>query len=163
MAQPRYLIHRILGNRIFLTVLRVVLAGIFIYASWEKILKPDDFARIVEGYRLLPQPMVALVAIWLPWTELIAGVALLVGSWPRAMGLLFTGLTAVFIAGLAQALARGIDIQCGCFSLDPAAATRSWASLWQEFLLLVACLWLWIGHWHKLPEARTGEEGAAGR
>ncbi len=160
MMQPRHLIHRILGNRTVLIILRVALAGIFIYASWEKILKPDDFARIINGYRILPQPMVSLVAICLPWTELIAGVVLLVGIWPRAIGLLFSGLTAVFILGLVQALARGIDIQCGCFSLDPAAAARSWASLWQEFLLLAGCLWLWIGHWHKLAEVGPG--GAQG-
>ena len=159
MAQPHHLIHRILDNRTVLTVLRVALAGIFIYASWEKILKPNDFARIINGYRILPQPMVSLVVIWLPWTELIASVALLVGIWPRAIGLLFSGLTVVFILGLVQAMARGIDIQCGCFSLDPAAAARSWASLWQESLLLAGCLWLWIAHWPKVPEAGPDEEG----
>jgi len=72
--------------------------------------------------------------------------------------LLFSGLTAVFILGLIQALARGIDVQCGCFSLDPEEAVRSWASLWQECLLLAACLWVWIGHWHKLAEAGPGTE-----
>jgi len=162
MTRSRYPLNNILRNPTVLMVLRVVLAGIFIYASWEKILKPDDFARIVDGYRLLPQPMVWLVAICLPWTELIAGVVLLVGIWPRAISLLFSGLTAVFILGLIQALARGIDLQCGCFSLDPAAAARSWTSLWQEFLLLAGCLWLWIGHWHKLADVSPGEEGTAG-
>ena len=151
MARSHYPLNKILHNRTVLTVLRVALAGIFIYASWEKILKPDDFVRIIEGYHILPEPMVSLVAIWLPWTELFAGVALLVGIWPRAIGLLLSGLVVVFIAGLVQALARGIDIQCGCFSLDPEAAARSWASLWQEFLLLAACLWLWIGHWQTVP------------
>jgi len=151
MTRSRYPLSNILCNPTVLMVLRVVLAGIFIYASWEKLFKPDDFARIVDGYRILPQPMVSLVAIWLPWTELIAGVALLVGIWPRAMGLLFTGLTAVFILGLIQALARGIDLQCGCFSLDPEEAVRSWASLWQEFLLLAGCLWVWIGYWKTVP------------
>jgi len=155
MAQPRYGIRRILDNRTVLTVLRVALAGIFIYASWEKILKPDDFTSIINGYLILPQPMAPLVAIWLPWTELLAGLALLVGIWPRAVGLLLSFLTFVFIAGLVQAMARGIDIQCGCFSMDPEAAARNWVSLWQEFLLLAGCLWLWIGHWKKVPDGRA--------
>jgi len=146
---------RILDNRTVLTVLRVALAGIFIYASWEKVAHTDDFASIVEGYQLLPVAVVPLVAIWLPWTELLAGLALLVGIWPRAVALLFSGLTVVFIAGLIQAMARGIDIQCGCFSLDPEAAARSWASLWQELLLLAGCLWLWIGNWEKVPAGGT--------
>ena len=159
MTRSRCPLNNILRFPPVLMALRVALAGIFIYASWEKILKPDDFARIVDGYRILPQPMVSLVAILLPWTELIAGVALLVGIWPRAIGLLFSGLTAVFILGLIQALARGIDFHCGCFSLDPEGATRTWTSLWQEFLLLAGCLWLWIGHWQKVPEAGPDEEG----
>ena len=145
---------RILDNRTVLTVLRVALAGIFIYSSWEKIAHPDAFADIIEGYRILPAAMLGLVAIWLLWTELVAGVVLLAGIWTRAVGLLFSGLTVVFIFGLIQAVARGIDIQCGCFSLDLEAAARTWTSLWQEFLLLAGCLWLWIGHW-KEPARRS--------
>ncbi len=158
MAQPRYGIRRILDNRTVLTVLRVALAGIFIYASWEKILKPDDFASIINGYRILPQPVILLVAIWLPWTELLAGLALLVGIWSRAVGLLLSFLTFIFIVSLVQAMARGIDIQCGCFSLDPEAAARNWVSLWQEFLLLAGCLWLWIRHWKEPARPREEEK-----
>jgi len=144
-------VGRILGNRKLLVALRLAVAAAFIVASSEKIIHPHTFAHIVEGYRILPAATLGLVAIWLPWTELLAGLALLVGIWPRAVGLLLSGLTVVFIAGLVQAMARGIDIQCGCFSLDPEAAVRNWTSLWQEFLLLAACLWLWIGHWKKVP------------
>ena len=151
-------IGRILGNRKILAILRLAVAAAFIVASWEKILYPDTFASIIEGYKILPIAVVPLVAVWLPWTQLVASVALVVGAWTRAIGLLFSGLTFVFIAGLVQAMARGIDIQCGCFSLDPEAAARSWASLWQEFLLLAACLWLWIGHWKEPARPREEEK-----
>ena len=140
---------RILGNRKVLTVLRLAIAATFIVASWDKIIHPDAFASIVEGYQILPLGLVPLVAIWLPWTELVAGVTLVVGAWTRAIGLLLSFLTFVFLVALAQAMARGISVQCGCFSLDTEAAARSWASLWQECLLLVGCLWLWIGHWRE--------------
>ena len=160
MAHSRYPLNKILHSPVVLIVLRVALAGIFIYASWEKILYPDTFASIVEGYQILPVAVAPLVALWLPWTELVASVVLVVGVWTRAVGLLFSFLTFVFIAGLVQAMARGIDIQCGCFSLDPEAAARSWASLWQELLLLAGCLWLWIGHWKKPATPR--EEDSTG-
>ena len=162
MAHSRYPLNKILHSPVVLMVLRVALAGIFIYASWEKIIYPDAFASIVEGYKVLPVAVVPLVAIWLAWTELVAGAVLLAGVWTRAVGLLLSFLMFVFIAGLVQAMGRGIDIQCGCFSLDPEAAARSWASLWQEFLLLAACLWLWIGYWHKLADVSPGEEGTIG-
>ncbi len=153
--------RRILNNRKVLIILRLAIAIVFIMASWEKIIKPDAFADIIEGYQILPAATVELVAIWLPWTELLAGVVLLVGVWTRAVALLLSLLTFIFIAALSQAMARGIDIQCGCFSLDPEAAARNWASLWQEFLLLASCLWLWIGHW-KEPAPAHEEEHPAG-
>jgi len=158
MARSHYPLNTILHNPAVLMVLRVALAGIFIYTSYEKILYPDAFADIIENYQILPIAVVPLVAIWLAWTELVAGVVLVVGAWTRAMGLLLSVLMFVFIAGLVQAMAQGIDIQCGCFSLDPDAAARSWASLWQEFLLLAACLWLWIGHWKEPARPREEEK-----
>ncbi len=81
-------------------ILRLAVAAAFIVASWEKIVYPDAFARIIERYQLLPVALVPLVALWLPWTELVAGVMLLVGVWARAVGLLLSFLTLVFIAAL---------------------------------------------------------------
>ncbi len=143
-------IAQIIRNRELLFVMRLVVAGVFIYASWEKILYPSAFAEIIKGYRLDPiinDSMAGMIAIWLAWTELVGALALLLGIWPRAMGLLFSFLMVVFIAGLAQALGRGIDIHCGCYTVSPDAAARTWASLWQEGLLLLGCLWVWVGHW----------------
>ena len=153
--RPDSRLTRIIQHPALLLLLRIIVAGIFIYASWEKILRPDAFVEIINGYRLDPvvnDSVAAVIAVWLPWTELAAGLLLLVGIWPRAMGLLFSLLTVVFIAGLGQALARGIDLRCGCFNLSPEAATRDWASLWQETLLLLACLWVWVGHWSPSPD-----------
>ena len=152
---------RVLRDRRVLMLLRLVVGGIFIYASWEKIFHPDAFATIIMGYRLVPRTAAAFIAVWLPWTELFAGVALVVGFWARAVGLLLSFLTAVFLVGLVQALARGLDIRCGCFSLSPEAATRDWLSLWQEALLLGACLWLWVAHWPQSVAPKPGTRGAA--
>ena len=158
MARSHCTLNEALHNPAVLMVLRVALAGIFIYASYQKILHPVEFADIIENYQILPIAVVPLVAVWLPWTELVASVVLVVGVWTRAAGLLLSVLMFVFIAGLVQAMARGIDIQCGCFSLDPEAAVRNWASLWQEFLLLVGCLWLWLGHWKEPARPREEDE-----
>ena len=157
--QPSSRFTHIIRHPAVLILLRVVVAGIFMYSTWEKILHPDAFVDIIKGYRLDPVVndwVAAVIAVWLPWTELTAGLVLLVGIWPRAMGLLFSFLTALFIAGLGQGLARGIDIRCGCFDISPEAAGRDWASLWQEALLLLACLWVWVGHWSRSPSPDCG-------
>lgn len=59
-----------------------------------------------------------LVAIYLPWVEVMAGAALLLPRW-RSGALLLCGLmTIAFLGALASAWARGLDISCGCFGKD---------------------------------------------
>lgn len=58
---------------------RLVLAGVFIAASLPKLAQPLAFAQTVANYRLLPESAVTLTALALPWLELVAGGALLVG------------------------------------------------------------------------------------
>ena len=101
-----------------------VLGAIFLYASYDKILHPADFARIVYHYQLIGPsqhigPWVAnLLAVTLPWIEVVVGLMLLTGFWRREAALVTSGLLAVFIAAVASALLRGIDIEnCGCFSV----------------------------------------------
>ena len=148
-------VGRILGNRKILMMMRLAVAAAFIAASCEKILYPNTFANIIHDYQILPVWAVRPVALWLPWTELVAGVALLAGIWTRAVGLLVSFLTFVFIAALIQAMARGLDFQCGCYSITAASDSRTWSSLWQESVLLAACLYLWIGHWKERARPRA--------
>jgi len=103
-------------------VARLVLGFVFIYASLDKIAHPDLFAEAVYNYQLLPDAAVNLVAIWLPWLELLSGSLLALGLWTRGSILILTGLMLVFLGSLAINLARGLDINCGCFvtqSADP--------------------------------------------
>ena len=65
-----------LRSRPALIVSRLILGGIFIYAAMDKIAHPDQFAEIVYNYKLLPGALVNLMAIVLPWVEILAGVFL---------------------------------------------------------------------------------------
>jgi len=131
-------------SRALLIVLRIVLGLVFIYASIDKVVHPDQFAEIMQDYEILPNAVVNLAALWLAWIEVVLGVCLIAGVWVRAAALMVTGLTAVFIGGLAIAFTRGVGLHCGCFSTDPGGEARTWISLWQEGLLLLACVWLTI-------------------
>ncbi|MGB6382582.1 MAG: MauE/DoxX family redox-associated membrane protein, partial [Syntrophobacteria bacterium] len=103
-------------------VLRMVLGCVFIYASLDKIRHPDLFAEAVYNYQLLPEVAVNLVAICLPWLELLSGSLLVLGLWVQGSILILSGLMVVFIGALGITLARGLDVHCGCFitqSTDP--------------------------------------------
>ena len=95
---------------------RVVLGGVFLLYGLDKIPYPGDFARAIANYRLLPDILVNLVAVILPWVECICGMLLLAGQWVRSAALLSALLLCVFLAAVSITLFRGLDINCGCFN-----------------------------------------------
>lgn len=143
MKRSSEFILRILKSSWIPRILRIVLGGIFIYASFDKIVHPDRFAEIIMDYEVSPWGLINISAIWLPWLELLVGVLVIGGIWVRACSFLLIGLMVLFIAGITYALARGISLHCGCFSTSPGGAARTWWSLWEEALLLLGCIWLW--------------------
>ncbi len=60
---------------------RLLLGGIFIYASVDKILYPAGFAQTIHNYQLLPDILVNITAVVLPWIELFLGLFLILGLW----------------------------------------------------------------------------------
>jgi uncharacterized membrane protein YphA (DoxX/SURF4 family) len=107
-----------------LTVLRIALGALFVFASWDKLLHPSEFATIIRDYRLLPEILVPAVAVTLPWIELAVGGLLLFGRMMHGALLLSNGMLVVFWTALVITALRGIDIDCGCFSIS-AESTRS--------------------------------------
>lgn len=119
---------------------RLVVGGIFVYASLDKIMHPDLFARIVFNYHLVPAPLINLVALLLPAVELVAGVLLILGVWPRAAGLVLTALTLVFIVALTINWFRGVSLECGCFTASSKAKGAIGGLILRDILLLAAAL-----------------------
>lgn len=95
--------------------LRILVGGAFVFAGALKIVDPVKFALDVSHYRLLPHELINLVAILLPWIEVTAGLLVLAGIWLRAAALVITSLTVMFVIVIGSALARGLNIECGCF------------------------------------------------
>lgn len=100
---------------------RWYLGGLFLAACLHKIAEPGSFALDVATYDILPLELVNLAAIVLPWVELVAGVMLLVGIRIRVAALLVAGMMTLFLVALVVALARGLDMSCGCFASQGAA------------------------------------------
>ena len=125
-------------------VARTILACVFIYASLDKINRPDLFAEAVYNYRLLPDAAVNLVALWLPWLELASGVLLLLGTWIRGSILVLNCLMAVFLAALGINVARGLDISCGCFTVESTNPLTILTLFRDSLFLLVALYLFWF-------------------
>ncbi|MBI5479479.1 MAG: DoxX family membrane protein [Deltaproteobacteria bacterium] len=105
---------RFLADARVATVARIAIGALFIYAASSKF-DPLKFAQEVNNYRLLPAPLVNLVAVALPFAELLAGIMLVVGLRVRAGALAVVGMLCGFIFAMSYVWAKGIDIECGCF------------------------------------------------
>ncbi len=108
--------NKLLTNQYFVFLIRLALGIVFIYAAVSKIEHPDQFARIIYNYHILPGGVINLFALFLPWAEILCGFMLIVGFWHKSASVVLGGMTVVFIIALTVALLRGVNIECGCFS-----------------------------------------------
>ncbi len=119
---------------------RLLLGGLFIYAGLAKAANVAAFAGEVSNYKILPYAWNFLAAAVLPYIEVLAGFLLLLNRKVRPASLVLGGLTAVFIAALASVLARGMNIDCGCFRPGGSHTGPLAALLRDAGLLLLATL-----------------------
>lgn len=105
-----------MSKKIIILVLRILLGGIFVYASIDKIIHPDKFAEAIYNYQILPDVLINLSALMLPWLELCIGLCLISGKWMPGAAFLLNILLIIFFSALLFNLYRGININCGCFS-----------------------------------------------
>ena len=150
--------HRpaLLGHPLVGAICRLVLGGIFVYTSFPKLLRPDEFARLVYGYRILHPDLVNLAGVTLPWIELAAGVFLVAGILPQSSAVVVAGLLGVFIGAGFLALARGLEISCGCFFPFMADHGLSWDLLVRDGVLLLFALQVLIWPSSFLPARKRG-------
>jgi len=132
--------------------LGLVLGGVFLYASYDKILHPAEFAKIVYHYQVigpsqtLPPLVPNLVAVTLPWIEVVIGACLVAGLWRREAAALSAALLLVFLVAVSSALVRGIDIQnCGCFSVTAEGRRAGLQLILGDLALLAGALILTLG------------------
>ena len=127
-------------NRPLLLVFRVVLGGLFIYAGVVKVVDPLGFAQDISNYRLVGQSLSFIAAVVLPWLEILAGTFLIAGVWKRGAALVITGLLVFFIVLTLVTMARGLDVDCGCFG--SLSRKSGWGVIFEDLGMLALGLML---------------------
>lgn len=102
-------------RRLLWRIIDVLVGGVFIYAGAIKILDPVQFAYDIDNYKVLPWTIGVGLAFYLPWVELLSGVAVIVRRFYSGAVSILLALIAIFIVATIAAKARGLDITCGCF------------------------------------------------
>lgn len=163
-AAPAHAAAPVAGSALkqgLLTFLRVLLGGLLLWAGASKVSNPVVFLGDIMAYRLpLPASWLSATAVSLPWMEILCGVMLVTRT--RLHGALLFGLAlfAIFDLVTAQAVVRGLDIDCGCFNAEALKGLHleGWVStvnsvgfaFGRDLVLTAAILWLLV----ESPEVR---------
>src|SRR5205807_3670492 len=109
--------------KFFWRIVDLIVGGIFVYAGVLKVLDPVQFANDIDNYKSLPWFVSVRLAFYLPWLEILCGLALIFRFLYRGGLSILTALTLVFIGATVAAKVRGLDITCGCFG----HSTKNWS------------------------------------
>lgn len=125
--------------------LRWIVGAVFLYAGVVKLRGPQDFADSIASFRVLPTAFINGFAVTLPPFEVLTGVLLLVGRHRRAASLAALLMTTVFALAMTSALARGLQIDCGCFGSHGAFSPLNTSlSLGRDLLLMAGSAFLYV-------------------
>jgi len=134
----------LLAFRPLAIAVRLFLAAVFLAAAAGKIALPGQFAHDIYAYQMLDPSVVNLMAIYLPWLELLSATALLLGLAKRGAAFVIASQLAMFLFAIAFNLARGRNFDCGCFGKIAAPDLPVIRGLFDFFLLssdLMVTLW----------------------
>ena len=128
-------------------VIRIILAAFFIAAGVLKIQDPKSLTAAIETYQVLPYSLSVIMALFMPWVELFAGLGVLFKKLYGGSLLLLSGLLLLFTVALLQGWIRGLDVTCGCFGNNGHENETNYVWLvLRDLLLLSGALTLWIRH-----------------
>jgi len=122
---------------------RVILGGLFLIAGLTKAYDPAGFATEIQNYHLVPWVGGVLLALFLPWVEIFAAGALFLKRFQRGALLLISAMLIIYSAALISAMARGLNIDCGCFGRLISSTGIVWALIRNAGLMIPAGI-LWI-------------------
>ena len=101
-------------NKYLTLFFRIVVGAIFLLASFDKIIDPAKFARDISNYHIVPLGLENTIALILPWLEFFIGTGLIIGVMVDGSIIISSVLLITFNIMIAQAMARGFNIDCGC-------------------------------------------------
>jgi uncharacterized membrane protein YphA (DoxX/SURF4 family) len=135
-------------------IIAALIGVIFLIAGSLKALDPAAFAIDIQNYRLLPWTCGVLLALYLPWVEILCGSALILHVAYRGALCLTACLCALFIAAYGSTRPRGLDIACGCFGHG--VHRGYWPVLIGDTLLLATIIYLLRADSHPLAPIIRG-------
>jgi len=131
-----------LSHRLYLLI-RVIIGSVFIYAGFIKLIDPKAFAKAISQFDVVPEFLLAPLAIGLPALEFFAGLGLIFNI--RGSLQVIFNLLIVFILVLGYGIFNDLDIDCGCFGPEEINARESLKQvLFRDLLMVMAVCYIYI-------------------
>jgi uncharacterized membrane protein YphA (DoxX/SURF4 family) len=127
--------------QIITLAVRIIVGALFIVAGASKVGHFNDFAAAIAGFRILPEAVVAPLAVILPFFEIGLGAYLLIGLFTRAAAWIAAIQLAVYAGAIASAVVRHIPANCGCFGPQD-QAPADWPHVAVDLALAAICVLL---------------------
>ncbi len=147
-----------MGGKV-IAVLRLAVAAVFLVAGVMKIWDfaharsaTPDFTITIQHYELLSPDLSMLLAVYLPWLEVIAALALFARPLALGAAAALLGMSVMFLAAIGSAWWRGLNIACGCFGKDEATTDYRLLIL-RDLALLAAIAVLFAHEWRRARAA----------
>jgi uncharacterized membrane protein YphA (DoxX/SURF4 family) len=145
--------------------MRLGLGGLFLLAAYHKLFASPNSAQLFSDsvkafhpfdFGFIPpaaRSQLILAATFIsPWTEIVAGLALILGLWTRAAAAALGALLVLFIFLIARAMFIGLELECGCFGkLSPFCPKKIGpCNIIQNSIMLAAALAIMLTPRHAL-------------
>jgi len=121
-------------------IIAILIGLLLLVAGCLKIRDPAAFAIVILNYRILPWTGGVLLALYLPWLEVLCGAALIFHKAYRGALCIAASLFAVFVIAYGSTRPRGLDVECGCFGHG--VHRGYWPLIIVDTLLLATIIWL---------------------
>lgn len=131
---------------IFVLLLRIFIAYIFIMSGWIKTLHPGSFEKSVSNYQILPKIMVKPFSFLLSKAEIAAGIMIGLGAFTKIAALIITGFLIMFLIAFLVMVIQRRSIDCGCFG-DSHSQKIGWPLILREgaLILMTLCIFYYSG------------------
>jgi putative oxidoreductase len=135
--------EKILNNSYVILIFRIVIGTIFLIAASSKIADPAIFAKELANYKMFPELMINIIAVTLPWIELICSIFIISGIRMKSVSLILGILIIAFNISVLTAMIKGLNINCGCHTKIMAEQV-GWKKIFENFGLLLLAFVIFI-------------------
>jgi uncharacterized membrane protein YphA (DoxX/SURF4 family) len=120
---------------------RILVGALFLAAGALKVGHFNDLAAAIAGFRILPEGVIAPLAVLLPFFEIGLGLYLILGLFTRTAAIVAALQFALYAAAIASAVIRHIPANCGCFGPQD-QAPADWPHVAVDLALAAICVLL---------------------